>query len=75
MNPAAIVARAMESDTDGDGKLSAAEIGAMEERRQRMVADADTNGDGFVDRGEITTAAAAVMQRINQAQNIGGGGQ
>jgi multidrug efflux pump subunit AcrA (membrane-fusion protein) len=64
--PAMMVERALESDADKDGKLSADEMSSMDERRKRMVDGADANGDGFVDRAELTTAAAAAAQRFSQ---------
>ena len=48
-------------DQNGDGKLSADEL--PEQLRDRLSA-ADTNGDGFYDAAELTTAFA----------NMGGGG-
>lgn len=57
-NPAQMIQR---MDTDGDGKLSAAEL--PDQLRDRL-ASADTNGDGFYDAAEITAAFAS----------IGGGG-
>jgi hypothetical protein len=41
-------------------------MSSMDERRKRMVDGADANGDGFVDRAELTTAAAAAAQRFSQ---------
>ncbi len=70
-NAAAMIARTLDSfDTDKDGTLSADELNAIpEERRGRLIA-ADTNGDGSVDRTELTVAMNEVMKRIQQ----GGGG-
>jgi multidrug resistance efflux pump len=73
LTPAAIVSRAFEeSDTDKDGKFSTAEVAAMEERRQQMVATADANGDGFVDKDEMTSAAAQFIQRMRERGGPGG---
>ncbi len=44
-------------DQNGDGKLSMDEL--PEPLRERM-ANADTNGDGFIDLAELTTALAAL---------------
>jgi hypothetical protein len=73
-SPAMLVDRAMESDADKDGKISVAEMGGMDDRRKQMLASADANADGFIDRAEVTTAVAAVMQRMSQAGGGPGGG-
>lgn len=77
--PAMMVERALESDADKDGKISTAEMDAMDDRRKQMLAGADANGDGFFDRAEITTAAAAAMQRFQRPPGEGpppaGGGE
>ena len=66
-----MVARIMErADTDGDGKLSSDEVNAMEERGRNMVQGADENGDGDIDRSELTRAAA---KRVAQWSASGGG--
>ncbi len=58
-----MVSRSMErNDTDGDGKLSAEEIEAIDPQRREMVTAADTNGDGSVSRAELT---ASIKQRIS----------
>ena len=44
-------------DQNADGKLSTDEL--PEPLRERM-ANADTNGDGFIDLAELTTAMAAL---------------
>ncbi len=55
-----IVASTIErSDTDGDGKLSAEEIGSIDSRFQPMVTAADSDGDGSVTRAELTAAMKA----------------
>lgn len=52
-----IVDRSMQSnDTDGDGSLSAEEIGKMDGRFQEMVKAADSDGDGSVTKAELTAA-------------------
>jgi hypothetical protein len=49
-----IVSRIMErSDTDGDGKISAEEIAAIDPQRSGNITAADANGDGSVSRGEL----------------------
>lgn len=72
--PAMLVDRAFESDADKDGKISTAEMEAMDERRKQMLVGADANADGFVDRDEMTTAATAAMARMRQGGGPGGGG-
>lgn len=63
-----IVNRSMErSDTNGDGKLSADEINSIDESRRDGVKAADTDGDGFVTRAELTDSIKKRMSR-------GGGG-
>jgi Ca2+-binding EF-hand superfamily protein len=70
-----IVDRALEeSDMDKDGKISSAELASMEDRRKQMLEGADANGDGFMDRAEMTTAATAAMARIRQQMEAAGGG-
>ena len=60
MDVNAIVAASMErNDTDGDGVLSAEEIGQMDSRFQSMVSAADSDGDGNVSRAELTKALKA----------------
>jgi len=73
MTAGMLVERALESDADKDGKLSKEEIAQMDERRQSMVATADSNTDGFVDRSELTIAAAASFKRMQEARKAGGG--
>jgi hypothetical protein len=69
-----MVSRAFEeSDTDKDGKFSKDEIAAMDSRRQQMVATADTNNDTFVDRAEMTTAAAAFAAQMRARAGTEGG--
>ncbi|NND97443.1 MAG: HlyD family efflux transporter periplasmic adaptor subunit [Pirellulaceae bacterium] len=50
-----IVTRSMErNDTDGDGKLSAEEISAIDGQYRSGVQEADADGDGSVTRAELT---------------------
>ena len=58
------------NDSDEDGKLSAEEIASME-GPQDMVKAADTNGDGSVDKTELTISMA---KRRAQREAEGGGG-
>lgn len=74
MTPAQMVDRYLESDSDKDGKLSAAEIGLMDERRRMGLADADKNNDGVLDKPELTVAAGLAIQRMGQKRGEGGGG-
>jgi HlyD family secretion protein len=48
-----------QADKDGDGKLSAEEIGAMSERARGWISSADKNGDKFVDLEEFQQARPA----------------
>lgn len=51
-------------DTDGDGKISPAELAA---HREAMFTAADSNGDGLLDKDEIAAHQAAMMaDRMNQ---------
>ena len=70
MNPDAI-ATAMLSrmDTNGDGKLSAAEV-ADNERMKNSFADYDANKDGSIDLAEMVTQ----LQKRMAAGGPGGGG-
>jgi hypothetical protein len=70
-----MVDRALESDADKDGKLSKEEITQMDERRQQMVATADSNSDGFVDRSELTIAAAGAVKRMQEMRKAAGGAE
>jgi hypothetical protein len=54
-----VVSRIMErNDTDGDGKLSAAEIRAIDPQRSGNITAADSDGDGNVTRAELLKAMA-----------------
>ena len=52
-DPQAMIDRVMENDKDGDGKLSKSEV---PRHLAQMIGGADTNGDGSIDRAELTTA-------------------
>jgi multidrug efflux pump subunit AcrA (membrane-fusion protein) len=76
-NPAQIVQFMMQNmDTDGDGVLSSDELAAIEDaqRRDQMI-QADTNGDGAVDRAELTAAASQFSRQGGgrPPQSSGGG--
>ena len=71
-SPAMLVDRYLQSDADGDGKLSKDEVAAMDDRAKQGVAEADRDNDGFLDRTELTSAAAAAMARMREG---GGGGR
>jgi len=43
-------------DTDGDGKLSKAELESVDERLRSRIQAADANSDGDVTRAELTAA-------------------
>lgn len=72
--PAAMVARTFENDADKDGKLSMAELGAIDERFRQRVIDADENKDGFVDKDELTKSTEAMMKAMQERGGAGGGG-
>ena len=69
-----MVARTFENDTDKDGKLSMAELGAIDERFRQRVIDADENKDGFVDKDELTKSTEAAMKAMQDRGGFGGGG-
>ncbi|MEM8666006.1 MAG: HlyD family efflux transporter periplasmic adaptor subunit [Planctomycetota bacterium] len=72
MDVNAIVSQTMQAgDTDGDGIISAEELGAMDSQRAGMIKRADTNGDGNVTRAEIMNA----MKQMSSRFGGGGGGR
>jgi len=78
MSVGSMVDRALEADADKDGKLSTAELAAVDERMRTRLETADTNSDGFVDRTEMLPVMAAAVQRMKEMQaqkGITGGGQ
>jgi Ca2+-binding EF-hand superfamily protein len=64
-DPARMVERWLENDADGDGQLSEDELPGF---MAQMMGQADTNGDGALDRAELTAAAEQFGRRF------GGGG-
>jgi hypothetical protein len=74
-SPATMVDRTLETgDADKDGKISTAELASLDDRAKQMLDGADANGDGFMDRAEMTTAASAAMARFRQQMEAAGGG-
>ena len=66
-------ARLLESDKNGDGKLSKEEL---PERMQQMFDRLDSNADGFIDKTEINAMANQMRQRGGgQGRPPGEGGQ
>lgn len=67
-------ARIMAADTDGDGRVSRAEMTAAAANGKRdparMFDRMDANGDGYLDRGEIR---AALKQRFRRMDRDGDG--
>jgi Ca2+-binding EF-hand superfamily protein len=51
-----------ETDTDGDGSISAEEVSAMDERQQEFLNAADTDGDDIITEDELTTQLESDMQ-------------
>ena len=74
MTASDMVARYLESDDDKDGKLSSkTELAKMDERMQQRLATADANSDGFLERRELLTVAAATIQKMKSGRGGGGG--
>jgi len=65
----------MSYDTDGDGKVSETEYGAVSERARQFMGDfsgLDTNDDGFVDSTEEAAWRPKLMERFRGAGRRGG---
>ncbi|MEM7453620.1 MAG: HlyD family efflux transporter periplasmic adaptor subunit [Planctomycetota bacterium] len=69
-----IIDRIMEADTNGDDKLDADEIAAMDSRMADRAPDWDSNGDGELTRDEIEKGMEAAMRRFQQGAGGGGPG-
>jgi len=66
----------MRYDTNGDGKVSKTEYGAVSERARQFMGDfdgLDTNGDGFVDSTEEAAWRQKLMERFRGAGGSEGG--
>jgi len=68
--------RFLRLDTDGDERVTVAEIDAwltriMERRRDRILSTMDKNGDGAVDRGELAERISALFTEAD-ANSDGG---
>ncbi|MCY2976101.1 MAG: HlyD family efflux transporter periplasmic adaptor subunit [Planctomycetota bacterium] len=74
-SPGAIVTRIFQRlDTNADGKISLEEA-ASDERTASRFSETDKNGDGLLDRGEMTSGMAARMSRgAGAAGGPGGSG-
>ncbi len=65
-----MIARWMENDKDGDGTLTAEELG---ERGTRMLENGDMNDDGKLDKAELEAMAKQFMERFqNRGEGEGG---
>jgi HlyD family secretion protein len=62
-------------DTDGDGRLSQEEISNVPDDRRANILVADTNGDGVVDRAELTTSISQRTQSAGATPAPTGGGE
>jgi multidrug resistance efflux pump len=76
MTPSERVAQYLErGDLDKDGKLSVKdEVSKMDERMQQRFLTADTNHDGFLERRELLSVAAAAVAKGKGGKGGGGGG-
>jgi multidrug resistance efflux pump len=76
MTPSERVARYLEQgDLDKDGKLSIKdEVSKMDERMQQRFLQGDTNHDGFLERRELLSIAAAAAAKGKGGGKGGGGG-
>ena len=73
-NAAALFERTMEADANKDGKLSVTEIENVEERTRPLLAGADKNGDGLLDKDELMPVMAARVAAIRERMKQNGGG-
>lgn len=61
-----VVAQYLRNDINKDNKLSRDEIANLEVRVQQRLLSADTNGDGFLERRELLTAADNIAQQSRE---------
>ena len=62
-------------DTNGDGKIDADELQAIDERARDRIKRADQDGDGTVTREEMEKGIQAMMRRFQQQRGGGPGGR
>lgn len=62
------------ADTNGNDKIEAAELEAMEERSREMLKRADSNSDGEVSRSEIDATVKRIAERMRSGGGPGGAG-
>jgi Ca2+-binding EF-hand superfamily protein len=68
-NPAAFVDQIFANDQNGDGVLAANELS---DRLAPLLMGADTNGDGSLDRAEVTAAMEKARGRLGGPAGVGG---
>jgi HlyD family secretion protein len=74
-DPKAIAEAAIaKADTDGDGKISMAEVANLDERQKERAPTWDANSDGFIDKSEIIKVMNKIKQQISAAGTGGPGG-
>jgi HlyD family secretion protein len=67
MTPASMLDQTLSTaDEDKDGKLSMAEVANVNERMRPRLEGADTNSDGFLDRGELLPVMVATVKRMQE---------
>lgn len=64
-----------EYDSNGDEKLDADEINAIDERMRGFIKRADGNDDGEITKEELTESTKAMKKRMQQGGGFGGGGE